>query len=102
MTQRPVTTGIANALPDELERVADRGRALRRWQRPRTRALITYLVLIPICFLWIYPFLWMMSASLKTEQEIYSGLGLLPDAPKWENYARAGTWRAWSSTSSTR
>src|SRR5665811_1327714 len=83
MTQRPVTTGIANALPDELERVADRGRALRRWQRPRTRALITYLVLIPICFLW------MMSASLKTEQEIYSGLGLLPDAPKWENYARA-------------
>lgn len=51
--------------------------------------MITYAVLFPIAFLWIYPFLWMVSASLKTEQEIYSGLGLLPDAPKWENYSRA-------------
>ncbi|MET9250352.1 carbohydrate ABC transporter permease [Nonomuraea sp. NPDC003709] len=45
------------------------------------------------CLLWIYPFLWMVSASLKTSAEVFTqGLGLLPDNPAWENYERA-----WSS-----
>lgn len=43
-------------------------------------------------FLWIYPFLWMVSASLKDQMEVFaSGLGLLPDTPIWENYQRAWT-----------
>lgn len=43
-------------------------------------------------FLWIYPFLWMVSASLKDQMEVFaSGLGLLPDKPIWENYQRAWT-----------
>ncbi|TDE09342.1 carbohydrate ABC transporter permease [Jiangella asiatica] len=34
----------------------------------------------------------MISASLKDQLEIFSsGLGLLPDTPKWDNYARAWT-----------
>jgi len=42
--------------------------------------------------LWIYPFLWMVSASLKDQMEVFaSGLGLLPDKPIWENYQRAWT-----------
>ncbi|MEU6783026.1 carbohydrate ABC transporter permease [Nonomuraea angiospora] len=42
------------------------------------------------CLLWIYPFLWMVSASLKTSAEVFTqGLGLLPDNPAWENYERA-------------
>lgn len=61
----------------------------RRFNHRGRRHLITHLLLLPICFLWIYPFLWMVSASLKTEREIYSGLGLLPDVPRWENYDRA-------------
>ncbi|MGW0202048.1 carbohydrate ABC transporter permease [Nonomuraea sp. NPDC003201] len=45
------------------------------------------------CLLWIYPFLWMVSASLKTSAEVFTqGLGLVPDDPAWENYERA-----WSS-----
>lgn len=42
--------------------------------------------------LWIYPFLWMVSASLKDPLEVFSsGLDLLPASPVWENYERAWT-----------
>ncbi|MCG5219266.1 carbohydrate ABC transporter permease [Streptosporangium sp. KLBMP 9127] len=42
------------------------------------------------CLLWIYPFLWMIAASLKTSAEVFTkGLDLLPGNPQWENYERA-------------
>ncbi|AXK44180.1 carbohydrate ABC transporter permease [Brachybacterium saurashtrense] len=45
-----------------------------------------------IALLWIYPFLWMLSASFKSPAEIFAGgLGLLPEQMRWENYARAWT-----------
>ena len=66
---------------------AERSRRIRI--RPRT--LLTHGILIPICFFWIYPFLWMVSAGLKTEREIYAGLGLIPETLRWENYQRAWT-----------
>ncbi len=53
------------------------------------RVTITSLVLIPICVLWIYPFLWMVSAAFKTNNEIFGGLGLIPDSLQWENFRRA-------------
>jgi raffinose/stachyose/melibiose transport system permease protein len=65
--------------------------AVRRGRVVRSRALLTHLILIPICFVWIYPFLWMVSAGLKTEREIYSGLTLIPDSLRWENFERAWT-----------
>lgn len=45
-------------------------RERRKLGRFRPRTAITHLVLLPVCFLWIYPFLWMVSASLKTQREI--------------------------------
>lgn len=60
-----------------------------RWQSGRVRRWITSIVLTAICLLWIYPFLWMISASLKTDQQIFSGLGLVPQEFHWENYRRA-------------
>ncbi|MEV0800320.1 MULTISPECIES: carbohydrate ABC transporter permease [unclassified Kribbella] len=43
-----------------------------------------------LCAVWIYPFLWLVSGSLKTNPEIFGkGLNLLPEAPVWENYSRA-------------
>jgi raffinose/stachyose/melibiose transport system permease protein len=43
------------------------------------------------CFCWIYPFLWMLSASFKSTMEIFQkGLNLIPDNISLENY-----WRAW-------
>ena len=61
-------------------------RIRKRWT---PREVVTHLILLPICFLWIYPFLWMVSAGFKTDREIYSGLSLIPSALHWENFERA-------------
>ena len=61
----------------------------RRWRASTVRAVIGSVILIPICILWIYPLLWMVSASLKTNAEIFRGLSLLPETPQWQNYQRA-------------
>ncbi|QPC84986.1 carbohydrate ABC transporter permease [Phototrophicus methaneseepsis] len=61
------------------------GRYNLRWQ-----TLLTLIVLTLVCVIWIYPFLWMVSASLKTQSEIFtSGLNLIPESPQWRNYERA-------------
>lgn len=55
----------------------------------RMRATITSAILAPICLLWIYPFLWVISAALKTNDEIFAGPGLIPKSPQWSNFSRA-------------
>jgi ABC-type glycerol-3-phosphate transport system permease component len=55
------------------------------------RTVLTSVVLFPICLVWIYPFLWVVSASLKTNQEVFAGPGLIPQAIHFENFARAWT-----------
>jgi ABC-type glycerol-3-phosphate transport system permease component len=56
----------------------------RAWRVTGIAALAVF------CLVWIYPFLWLVSASLKTPMEIFSkGLNLLPDSPVWANYSRA-------------
>jgi len=88
----PQETSIAQSrAPGQRNSTAPGSRLRRTWRRPRLRSTLTSLVLFPICFVWIYPFLWMLSAGLKTEREIYSGLGLIPDSLLWENYSRAWT-----------
>jgi ABC-type glycerol-3-phosphate transport system permease component len=57
----------------------------------RVRTTITSVILAAVCLVWIYPFLWMLSASLKTQAEIFSGLGLIPSHPQWGNFVRAWT-----------
>jgi raffinose/stachyose/melibiose transport system permease protein len=61
-----------------------------RLRRPSARQVVTAVLLLVLGGLWVYPFVWLVSASLKTPSEIFgSGLGLLPEEPVWENYARA-------------
>lgn len=55
----------------------------------RVRATLTSIILTPICLLWIYPFLWVVSAALKTNNEIFAGPGLIPKSAQWGNFARA-------------
>ncbi|WP_020015504.1 carbohydrate ABC transporter permease [Promicromonospora sukumoe] len=61
--------------------------------RPRRRGWwLVALVLAAVAFLWVFPFLWMVSASLKSSGEIFAGgLGLIPETFAWENYGRAWT-----------
>lgn len=69
-----------------------RTRARDYWLRgSRLRATLVSLILLPVCFLWIYPFLWMVSSSLKTNAEIFAGLSLIPSSFEWANYQRAWT-----------
>jgi ABC-type glycerol-3-phosphate transport system permease component len=62
------------------------------WLRgTRMRVTITNVVLGTVCLVWTYPFLWMVSAALKTNVQVASGAGLIPTSPQWGNFARAWT-----------
>jgi raffinose/stachyose/melibiose transport system permease protein len=78
------STAAARGLP-----LAARGE--QRWKLPRgqLRRTVTYVILTAVCVIWIYPFLWMMSAAVKSNTEIFSGLGLIPKQWHWENFAYA-------------
>ncbi|MEQ7127979.1 carbohydrate ABC transporter permease [Actinopolymorpha sp. B11F2] len=53
------------------------------------RTTLISAVLFAVCFVWIYPFLWMVSSSIKTNAEIFAGLSLFPKAIRLDNYVRA-------------
>ena len=54
--------------------------------------LLVIIVLAIFCFAWIYPFLWMISASFKDSLELFQkGLNLIPDSFSFESYSRAWT-----------
>jgi raffinose/stachyose/melibiose transport system permease protein len=51
---------------------------------------LTHLILIALGVIWMYPFLWMVSAAFKTTAEMFgSGLRLIPRDPVVENFVRA-------------
>jgi len=85
------------AAPETATPVADRALGQRqstlagRFNNPRFREVVFTLLLLPLAIVWIYPFLWMVSAALKTDQEIFGGLGLVPETFQWGNFARAWT-----------
>ena len=58
-------------------------------EKNQVRDLFISIVFLIFSFFWIYPLLWVLSASLKTDFEIWSGLGLIPDRLVWENFERA-------------
>jgi ABC-type glycerol-3-phosphate transport system permease component len=46
--------------------------------------------LVGVGVLWVFPFVWMLSASLKDNIEVFAaGLKLIPSNFAWENYVRA-------------
>jgi multiple sugar transport system permease protein len=58
---------------------------LRSWS-----IYFVHICLLLIGAIWIYPFIWMISASLKTNREyITTGLSLIPEKLQFINYARA-------------
>jgi multiple sugar transport system permease protein len=59
----------------------------RRMQMP-----LTHLVLVGLGLIWIYPFLWTVSAAFKTTAEMFGGgLNLIPQNPILDNFVRAWT-----------
>jgi ABC-type glycerol-3-phosphate transport system permease component len=54
--------------------------------------LLLFVTLALFCFAWIYPFLWMISASFKSSIEIFQkGLNLIPNSIAFDAYIRAWT-----------
>ncbi len=52
--------------------------------------LVMYVILALLAFVFVYPFLWMLSASFKTQSEFFaSGLSLIPESFKLDNFVRA-------------
>ncbi|MHA6620660.1 carbohydrate ABC transporter permease [Pseudonocardia sp. DLS-67] len=77
---------------DARPRAARRERARPVRGRTRRSPLLWLVTLLLLSFaaVWIYPFVWVLSASVKGQLEVFSaGLQLLPEAFEWENYARA-------------
>lgn len=61
------------------------GRSRRLFRRP-----LTHLLLLGIGFFWLYPLLWALSGSLKSDDGFLdSGVGLIPHQLNWSNYADA-------------
>lgn len=56
----------------------------------KVQRLLLYIVLTALSFIWIYPFLWMVTASFKTQEEFFAnGLSLIPNQFTFENILRA-------------
>lgn len=56
------------------------------------RRVLLYIVLILIAVIMVVPFLWMLSASLKTQYDAVKIPPVwIPDPPQWENYVKLFT-----------
>ena len=50
---------------------------------------ISYAVLIIVGIIMIYPLLWMVSATFKSNAEIFTNMGLIPQNPTLDGYSNA-------------
>ena len=50
--------------------------------------VVIYLLLILVMVITILPFIWMLSASIKSDREVFqmNPYVLIPEVPKWSNY----------------
>ncbi len=62
----------------------------RRALAQRARSMLYHATLISICAIVLLPLVWMLSSSLKSDNEIFIyPPHLIPAHPKWQNYAAA-------------
>ena len=54
----------------------------------RSRALIRYTVLLAVALLMLYPLLWLVGASFKSNAEIFSEVGFWPERFGFQAYAK--------------
>lgn len=72
-------------------------RARRRRLRLSPGQAAAWLLLVALSVLFLVPFAWMLSTSLKDFQELASPRWI-PERPTWDNYAKAfsyGSWGRW-------
>lgn len=62
-----------------------------KWGKSLRRHWLSYLILLPWCAFTVLIFLWLLSASLKTNQELFTNMWGIPQTLNWESYSKA--WR---------
>ena len=60
--------------------------------KKKIRSIVSYLVLITVGIIMIYPLIWMFFASFKTNEEIYGSISLLPKSYSFEAFVNG--WNA--------
>lgn len=80
------TSPFLGRTPDKIQRT------LRPYRRKGpNRMLLTHIILLAGGILWMYPFLWTLSSSLKSTEGFFSeGLSIIPKEFEWSNYV--GAW----------
>lgn len=57
-------------------------------QKDRIRTVLYHVLVGSLCFVMIYPIMWMVASSLKGPSEIWTNVtSLIPDVFAWENYS---------------
>lgn len=65
-------------------------RLSRRNRMGRSGRIATHLVLLPLIFLWVYPFAWAVVSSFRPQAEtLLGGATLIPDTITFDNFTRA-------------
>ena len=61
--------------------------------RDKITKIIIYVLLILVVAITVLPFIWMLSASIKSDREVFqmNPFVLIPENPKWDNYIQVWT-----------
>ncbi len=57
--------------------------------RKTISTFLRYFILIAVGFIMVYPLIWMVGATFKTNNEIFSGIGFIPKNPTLDGYRNA-------------
>lgn len=86
MTRSPLGPGTSST--DAHDRpTASRRRRLKRSEK--TALIVSVVILLPIAIVWIYPFIWVLSSSVKSNAEIFGSLNPFTSTLHLDNYIRA-------------
>lgn len=75
-------------LPKTAARASDEAAAAKRARMDLISAVVRYSLLFGVGFLMLYPLIWLVGASFKTNSEIFAGAGFLPQSPTVEGYVQ--------------
>ncbi len=67
---------------------SDEAAAARRARMDLISSVVRYALLFGVGFLMLYPLIWLVGASFKTNSEIFAGAGFLPENPTLEGYVK--------------
>lgn len=79
------TTNLAESAPAAEAAEPDEVARPRPQRRPRRGAVASTIALVVVCLAFLYPFVWLVAASLKRRQFVFDN-SLIPSPVQWVNY----------------